>query len=60
MQALVFLLVAVLLYVFADWALRAIERRLGRSLAHRSLVFFGLLLVSAIVSFSLIQEFFAG
>ena len=59
MQYLYLLLVAVALYAFSDWALRWLESRLGRSLEQRSLVFFAILLGSAIVAFALIRQFAA-
>jgi len=56
MDAVYFFLVAILLYFAADWALRRIEAALGRTLEHRMLVFFVLLLTLALVSFALIRR----
>ena len=56
MDAVYFFLVAILLYFAADWALRRIETALGRTLEHRMLVFFVLLLTLALVSFALIRR----
>ena len=55
MQFLYFLIAAIALYVFSDWLLRRIEARLGRHLEQRSLVFFAILLCSALISFALIR-----
>ena len=59
MEGLLFLLVAVVLYFASDAVLQAVELRLGRRLEHRTLVFFALLLGSAIVTFSVIQALLA-
>jgi hypothetical protein len=57
MDAVYFALVAILLYFVADWALRRIESAAGRTLQHRSLVFFALLLTLAVVTFAIIRRF---
>jgi len=57
MQILLFLLVAIALYVGCDGALRLVERRVGRRLEQRSLVFFAMLLGSAMIVFGAIQHF---
>lgn len=60
MEILVFALTAVSLYFFADWLLCRIEAAVGRVLEQRSLIFFAILLVSAVVSFWIIRvAFFA-
>jgi len=56
-DAVYFLLVAIVLYFVADWALRRIEAAAGRTLKYRSLVFFALLLTLALVSFAIIRRF---
>jgi len=58
-QLVLFTVVGAALYVAADALLERIERARGRRLAHRSLVFFGLILTLALVSFSLIQRVLA-
>lgn len=55
MDAVYFTLVAILLYLVADRALRAIESAAGRTLEYRSLVFFAILLVLAMGTFTLIR-----
>lgn len=55
MEILYFTLVAIILYLGADWILRQIEAQIGRPLAHRSLIFFALLLVMALTSFAIIR-----
>jgi len=55
MEAVYFTLVAILLYLVADRALRGIESALGRSLEYRSVVFFAILLTLAIATFALIR-----
>ena len=60
MSIVYFTLVAIALYLFADWLLVRIEIAAGRRLRHRSLVFFAILLTLALSSFSLIQHYVAG
>ncbi len=55
MEAIVFTLVAIALYLGSDWMLQRIEVALGRRLEHRSLVFFAILLVGALVTFSVLR-----
>ena len=58
MELLLFAVIAVLLFFLSDWLLRRIEAALGRSLEQRSLVFFAILLGSALISFALIRQLF--
>ena len=55
MEFLYFTVIAVVLYAFSDWLLRRIEAHLGRHLEQRSLIFFAILLTSALLSFGLIR-----
>ena len=57
METVYFTLVAIALYVFADWLLRRVEAHYGRTLDNRSLVFFGILLAGAMTTFALIRHF---
>jgi len=54
-ESLIFLVAGIGLYFLADWVLVAIEMRLGRRLGQRSLVFFAILLASALVAFALLR-----
>lgn len=56
MEVLYFTLVAVALYAASDWILQRLERARGERLAHRSLIFFALLLGMALPSFALIRH----
>ena len=56
MQIILFTLVAVALYFVSDWVLQRIEGALGRRLEHRTLLFFAILLSSALVSFHFIEK----
>ena len=56
MEFLYFILVAVVLYFLSDRLLDGIERALGRRLENRSLVFFAILLVLALVAFAAIRR----
>jgi hypothetical protein len=57
MDAVYFFVVAIPLYFLADWMLRRIESAAGRTLEHRSVVFFALLLVLALSTFAIIRRF---
>lgn len=57
MEIVAYTAVAILLYFLSDWILRMIEARMGRPLPQRSVVFFVILLVLALVSFSLIRSY---
>lgn len=60
MQVILFTVVAVGLYFFADWMLRLIEHYRGAPLPNRSLVFFAIIFVTAIISFQIIQRILQG
>jgi Ca2+/Na+ antiporter len=60
MSVVYFTIVAIILYVAADWLLERVEIAAGRRLEHRSLVFFAILLALALSSFSLIQYYAGG
>lgn len=55
METLIFIVVAVGLYVVSDRIVDLVERRAGRRLEHRTLMFFAILLVLALISFRLIR-----
>ncbi len=59
MAIVYYTLAGIVLYLVADWILNRIEIRRGARLDHRSLIFFAILLVLALVSFQLIQYFLA-
>lgn len=56
MTALWFTLAGIALYFGADWILRRVERARGALLPHRELIYFGIVLVLAIVTFTLIRH----
>ncbi len=60
MEIVYFTIAAIVLYVAADFILDRIEQRLGRRLQYRSLVFFGILLVLAVVVFGALNEYAPG
>jgi hypothetical protein len=43
------------LYFFSDWLLNWIEQRRGARFEHRSMIFFAIFLVLALISFQLMQ-----
>lgn len=55
MESLVFIVIAVVLYIVADRILDAIEVWVGRRFDYRTLYFFGILLVLALIALSLID-----
>jgi len=55
-----FTLVAIILYVAADWLLERVEVAAGKRLEHRSLIFFAILLTLALSTFSLIRHYTGG
>jgi hypothetical protein len=52
-----FTILAIILYVTADWLLERAEVAVGRRLKNRSLIFFVILMTLALSSFSLIQHY---
>ncbi len=56
MEVLLFTAVAVVLYLVSDRLLDAFERRAGRRFEHRSVIFFVILLVLAVATFSALQR----
>jgi len=60
LQILLFTIVAVGLYFLTDWLLRTIEQYRGEPLPHRSLIYFAIIFVLAIVSFEIIQRVLQG
>jgi hypothetical protein len=54
-QFVYFTLVAAILYLGSSWILDRIEVAAGKRFEHRSLLFFGILLTLALISFSIIR-----
>jgi len=57
---LLFTVLAVVLYLVADRALNALEARAGRRFEYRSLIFFVILLVLALLAFSAVRRLATG
>jgi hypothetical protein len=57
LEALLFTVTGIVLYLVADRLVVLVERRAGRVLQHRTLLFFALLLSLALVTFALIRRF---
>ena len=57
MEAVYFTVIGIVLYLVADRVVVLIERRAGRVLEHRTLLFFALLLTLALVTFAAIRQF---
>jgi hypothetical protein len=58
-ELILFTLNAVVIYLLSDWIVKLIERRQGKALKHRQVVFFGVFLVLAMTSFQLLQHLLA-
>lgn len=56
MQAVYFTLVAIGLYFASDWLLDRIERARGERFKNRQVVFFGIILLLALITFQLIDR----
>jgi DMSO/TMAO reductase YedYZ heme-binding membrane subunit len=54
MEIIYFTLVGIGLYFFSDWILNRIEAARGRPFENRSVIFFVIILVLAVVSFQII------
>ncbi|MGQ0430155.1 MAG: hypothetical protein ACT4UQ_09500 [Gammaproteobacteria bacterium] len=59
MTAVYYTVAGIVLYLLADCILRFLESRAGRVFEHRTLVFFALLSVLALSSFTLIRALIA-
>ncbi len=60
MEIVYFTLAGIVLYLFSDWILDRIEVARGARFENRSLIFFGIITVLALTTFSLIQYFTGG
>ena len=60
MEIIYYTLAALGLYFVSDWILNQIEIRRGERFEHRSLIFFGIILVLALTTFHLIRTFLQG
>ncbi len=60
MELLALGVVTVALYFLSDWILNRLESMAGRRFEQRSVIFFAILLVSMLLSFSLIRNFAGG
>ena len=57
MELVYFTIIAAVIYLLADRILRQIESYLDRTLEHRSIIFFAILLFLALASFAAIRQF---
>lgn len=60
MEIILFTIVAVVLYFLSDWIVQRVEIAAGRRLEHRTLLFFALIVVLAVTTFSLIRAYLSG
>ena len=54
MDIVLFTLNAIIIYLLADWSIRALEKRKGQVLKNRQIVFFVVFLALALISFNLL------
>ncbi len=54
MEIVYYTLTAIALYFVSDWLLERIEQARGKRFENRSVIFFGIILVLALVSFQVI------
>ncbi len=57
LEILLFTVVAAALYVISDSIVKAIEKRKGALLENRSIIFFSIITVLALVTFNLLQAY---
>jgi hypothetical protein len=55
MEIIVFTLNAILVYLLADWIIRAIEQKKGKVLKYRQVIFFAVFLSLALISFNVLR-----
>ena len=60
MEILAFTANAIIIYLFTDWIVRAIEKKRGKALKQRQAVFFAIILVLALISFRALRLIFSG
>jgi hypothetical protein len=60
MEIVYFTVAAIALYFLSDWLLQRVEIARGERFEHRSLIFFGILMVLALASFALIRGLTGG
>jgi len=56
MEMVYYTVSAVALYALSDWILNRIEIHRGKRFEHRTLIFFGLILALALITFQVIQR----
>ncbi len=59
MEIVVFTLNAIVIYLFADWIIRAVEKKKGEVLKQRQVIFFVVFLSLALISFSVLRALLA-
>ena len=55
MEIVVFTLNAIVVYLLADWIIRAMERKKGEVLKNRQVIFFVIFLSLALISFNVLK-----
>ncbi len=60
MDLLYFTVIGVALYFFVDWLLDRVERARGARFKHRDAIYFGIMLVAALLTFSLVNGLHRG
>lgn len=60
MEVVLFTVVAIALYVISDSIIKAIEKRKGEILQNRSIIFFAIITILALITFNLLQTYGPG
>ena len=55
MEIVVFTLNAIVVYLLADWIIRAMERKKGEAIKNRQVIFFVIFLSLALISFNVLK-----
>jgi len=55
MEIVVFTLNAIVVYLVADWIIRAMERKKGSAIKNRQVIFFVIFLSLALISFNVLK-----
>jgi hypothetical protein len=59
MEILVFTLNAIVIYLFAGWIIRLLEKKKGAALKNRQVIFFAVFLSLALISFNVLKTLLA-
>ncbi len=58
MEMIYFTIIAIFLYFASDWILNTIEFKIGNRLENRSMIFFAIILVLSMSTFTIVQSLY--